>query len=106
MDGIYSSKDRRLKRRIIKKCLTLTKYHKFFHDSLCIVLSYFFLKWFTWLAEAPVAMSLINANAMDARRRVAAGKLFLAVKTDVAAGAAAVRPAVVCDHTTAPVVAH
>ena len=60
----------------------------------------------TRLAEAAVAVGLVDADAVDAGRRVAAGQLLLAVQSDVAGGAAAVRPLVVGDHATAAVVAH
>jgi len=58
------------------------------------------------LAEAAVAVGLVDADAVDAGRRVAAGQLLLAVQSDVAGGTAAVRPLVVGDHATAAVVTH
>lgn len=60
----------------------------------------------SWLAETAVTVGLVDADAVDARRRVTTGQLFFAVETDVTAGAAAVRPAVVSDDATAAVVAH
>lgn len=60
----------------------------------------------TWLTEASVAVRLIHADAVHARRRVAPGQLLLAVQSDVAGRARAVRPGVVRDHARGAVAAH
>lgn len=59
----------------------------------------------TWLAEATVAVGLVDADAVDARRRVAAGQLLLAMKSDEARRAGTMGPAVVSDQTRSSIVA-
>lgn len=51
-------------------------------------------------------MRLVDADAVDARRRVATGELLLAVQADEAGRARAVSPAVVRNDAATSVVAH
>lgn len=60
----------------------------------------------TWLTEAAIAVSLIHADAVNARRRVAARQFFLAVKSDKARRTGAVSPAIVSDETRSSVMTH
>lgn len=58
------------------------------------------------MAEAAVAVRLVDADAVDARRRVAAGQLFLAVESDESRRTGAVGAAVVGYEARAAIVAH
>ena len=58
------------------------------------------------MAEAAVAVRLVDADAVNAGRRVASGQFFLAVKTDETVGATAMGASVVGDHARTAVVAH
>lgn len=57
------------------------------------------------MAEAAVSVRLVDADAVDAGRRVAAGELFLAVEADEARRARAVGAAVAGDDAGAAVAA-
>lgn len=59
---------------------------------------------FTWLAEATVSVRLIDADAVHARRRITAGQLLLAVKSDKTRRARTMSPAVVSDETRSAIV--